>query len=70
MVELSETHEFLGCKFAEVTGASNLIVLRLSPLTVEKAEEDKSQTMTFQSLEAVKRYLEFLDQHTVVTDLT
>jgi len=49
------TNEFLGCRAAEVTGASNRIVLRLSPITVENAAEDRSQMITFQSREAVRR---------------
>lgn len=42
-----------------MTGASNRIVLYRSPLTVVNAVDDKSQMMTFQSREAVRRYREF-----------
>jgi len=49
------TNEFVGCKAAEVTGASKRIVLRRSPITVENAAEERSQMITFQSREAVRR---------------
>lgn len=46
---------FCGCSAALVTGASKRIVCRRSPSTVSEADADKSQTMTFQSRDAVRR---------------
>lgn len=59
----SSTNLFSGWNEPPMTGTSNRTVsLRLPSL--------KSQTMQFQSLDVVRRYREFLDQLSVVNDVS
>ena len=53
------THLFRGWNEADDTGASNLTVAFFFGGSVSDA---RSHTITFQSFDAVKTYLEFLDQ--------